>query len=202
MALFKVVFLGYLLGSIPFGFFVGKIFKIDIRKYGSGNIGFTNAMRVLGVKPAIFVLLLDGAKGYLATWYGYSLGGEVYAVLGALAAMAGHTWPFILKFKGGKSVATGCGIMLFLSVKITIIALIIWIVIVFLTRYVSLGSILATVFVALAMVMTGQPLPYIIFALIGSSIVILRHSSNIKRLLDGTESKMGVRVTVPKGGRK
>ena len=70
MALFKVVFLGYLLGSIPFGFFVGKIFKIDIRKYGSGNIGFTNAMRVLGVKPAIFVLLVDGAKGYLATWSG------------------------------------------------------------------------------------------------------------------------------------
>ncbi|NLT96062.1 MAG: glycerol-3-phosphate 1-O-acyltransferase PlsY [Clostridia bacterium] len=202
MAFLKLVLLGYLLGSIPFGFIVGKIYKIDIRKYGSGNIGFTNVLRVLGFKRAIFVLLLDAAKGFLAAWYGYASGGEVLTVAGALAAMAGHTWPFVLKFKGGKSVATGCGIILFLSWKITIIALLIWLSIVFVTRYVSLGSIVATIFVPIAMIVTGKPIPYIIFSIIGASIVILKHSTNIKRLLDGTENKLGARVIVPKGRSK
>jgi len=199
---FKVILLGYLLGSIPFGFLTGKIYKVDIRKYGSGNIGFTNVMRVLGVKPALFVLFFDALKGYLSAWYGFALGGETLAVMGALAAMAGHNWPFLLKFKGGRGVATGLGIILFLSFQITLLALLIWFIIVYLTRYVSLGSIIAAFFVAVSMIVAQKPLPYIIFAITGASIVILRHSANIRRLLNGTENKLGVRINTPKGGER
>lgn len=202
MGLFKIAILGYLLGSIPFGFLVGKFYKIDIRKYGSGNIGFTNIMRVLGVKPAAVVLFLDALKGYLATWYGFTTGGELVAIIGALGAMVGHIWPFVLRFKGGRGVATGFGIILFLSFKITLLALFIWLIIVYLTKYVSLGSIIAAFFVVVSMLVTKEPLPYIIFSLIGASIVIIRHGANIKRLLKGTENKLGVKVNTPKGGGK
>jgi len=198
----KVILLGYLLGSIPFGYLAGKIYQVDIRKYGSGNIGFTNVMRVLGLKPAIFVLILDAAKGYISARYGFVVGSESLAVVGALAAMAGHNWPFLLKFKGGRGVATGFGIILFLSFKITMIALFIWSIIVYFTKYVSLGSIIAAFFVVIAMVVTSKPLPYILFAFIGASLVIIRHGANIKRLLSGTENKLGVKVNAPKGGER
>lgn len=202
MELFKVALLGYLLGALPFGFIVGKIYKIDIRKYGSGNIGFTNVMRVLGIKPAAFVLFFDALKGYLATWYGSSIGGETLAVFGALAAMAGHSWPFILKFKGGRGVATGFGIIIFLSYKITIFAFVLWLIIASLTRYVSLASIIAAIYVPAAMIITQKPIAYIIFSIVGASLVVIRHTANIKRLLNGTESKLGVRVNATKGGKK
>jgi glycerol-3-phosphate acyltransferase PlsY len=200
--LIKVAILGYLLGAIPFGYLVGKWYKIDIREYGSGNIGFTNVLRVLGTKPAAIVIVLDALKGYLATWYGFTSGGELLAIIGALGAMAGHSWPFILKFKGGRGVATGFGIIIFLSYKITLVALFIWLLIVYFFRYVSLGSIIAAFFVPIAMLVTNKPLPYIIFSFIGASLVIIRHSSNMKRLLNGTENKFGIKVNTPKGGEK
>ncbi|MFZ5943480.1 MAG: glycerol-3-phosphate 1-O-acyltransferase PlsY [Bacillota bacterium] len=198
----KVGILGYLLGSIPFGYIAGRLYKVDVRKYGSGNIGFTNVMRVIGIYPAAVVLFFDALKGYVAAWYGYSVGNEVIAVLGALAAMAGHNWPFLLKFKGGRGVATGLGIIIFLSGKVTIGAVLIWIVIVALTKYVSLGSIIAAAFVPLAMVYFQRPLPYTIFALVGASLVIIRHKTNIKRLFEGKENKIGNKVFASRGEEK
>jgi len=197
----KVILLGYVLGSIPFGYLAGKLYKIDIRQYGSGNIGFTNAMRVIGVFPAAFVLFFDALKGFLSAWYGLHLGGENTAVLGALAAMAGHNWPFTLKFKGGRGVATGLGIILFITPKITLVAVIIWLGIVILTRYVSLGSIMAAIFVPIAMILVNKPLPFIVFAVIGASLVVIRHTANIKRLMQGKENKIGNKVTNSKGGQ-
>lgn len=197
----KVLLIGYGLGSIPFGYIVGKLYKTDIRNYGSGNIGFTNVMRVIGVFPAAFVLFFDALKGFLSVYYGYYLGGEFLAVVGALAAMLGHIWPFILKFKGGRGVATGLGIIMFLSLKTTLGAIIIWLTIVFLTRYVSLGSIIAALFVPVAMITLNKPLPYILFTVIGASIVLIRHSANIKRLFKGQENKIGNKIMTPKGGQ-
>ncbi|KJS83438.1 MAG: hypothetical protein JM58_12665 [Peptococcaceae bacterium BICA1-8] len=200
MEWFKVGIIGYLLGAIPFGYLAGKIYKIDIREHGSGNIGFTNVMRVLGVKPAAVVLFFDAAKGYISALYGYSIGGESLAVLGALAAMSGHTWPFVLSFKGGRGVATGFGIILFFSYKITLIALLIWILVVYLTRYVSLGSITSAFFVLVAMIATSKSLPYLIFSIVGATLVIVRHYANIKRLLEGKENKISYKVNATKGG--
>ncbi|KJS22601.1 MAG: hypothetical protein VR72_05670 [Clostridiaceae bacterium BRH_c20a] len=200
MEWFKVGIFGYLLGAIPFGYLAGKMSKIDIREHGSGNIGFTNVMRVLGIKPAAVVLFLDAAKGYISAWYGYAIGGESLAVLGALAAMSGHTWPFALRFKGGRGVATGFGIILFFSYKITLIALLIWLSIVYLTRYVSLGSITSAAFVLAAMILTSKSLPYLIFSIVGATLVIVRHYENIKRLLKGQENKISFKVSATKGG--
>ena len=198
----KVFLVGYALGSIPFGYIAGKIYGVDIRKYGSGNIGFTNAMRVLGVFPALFVLFFDALKGYLAVWYGDLTGGAGLATLGALSAMVGHNWPITLKFKGGRGVATGLGIIIYLSWPITLVALLIWVVVVSLSRYVSLGSIIVAFFVPVAMLIIKKPLPYIAFSVLGASIVILRHRPNIKRLLEGTENKIGSKTITPKGGKK
>ncbi|MDK2822535.1 MAG: acyl phosphate:glycerol-3-phosphate acyltransferase [Clostridia bacterium] len=192
----KVLFVGYLLGSIPFGYLAGKLYKLDIRNYGSGNIGFTNVMRVIGFGPAAFVLFFDALKGYISTWYGFNIGSESLAVLGALAAMVGHNWPFTLKFKGGRGVATGFGIILFMTFKITFLAVLIWFIVVILTRYVSLGSITAAFFVPIAMYLFDKPQPYIIFAFTGASIVIIRHWANIKRLMQGNENKIGNKINL------
>lgn len=201
MDFLKVILIGYLLGSIPFGYLMGKLYKINVTKYGSGNIGVTNVLRVIGVVPALIVLVFDVLKGYLATYIAYSLGGEILAVIGAMASMAGHIWPVYLKFKGGRAVATGLGAILFLTPKITLFAILLFIVIVTLTRYVSLGSILCAIFVSTAIIFTKQPLPYMIFALIGSILVIVRHRTNIQRLLKGQENKIGSKVDT-KGGLK
>ena len=201
MDFLKAILIGYLLGSIPFGYLMGKLYKIDVTKYGSGNIGFTNVLRVIGVVPAVIVLIFDVLKGYLATYFSYTLGGEILAVVGAMAAMAGHVWPIYLRFKGGRAVATGLGTILFLTPKITLLAILLFIAVVYITRYVSLGSILCAIFVSAAIIITKQPLPYIIFALIGSILVIVRHKSNIQRLLAGQENKIGSKVDT-KGGLK
>jgi glycerol-3-phosphate acyltransferase PlsY len=201
MDFLKAILIGYLLGSIPFGYLMGKLYKIDVTKYGSGNIGFTNVLRVIGVVPAAIVLIFDVLKGYLATYFSYTLGGEILAVVGAMAAMAGHVWPIYLRFKGGRAVATGLGTILFLTPNITLLAILLFIAVVYITRYVSLGSILCAIFVSAAIIITKQPLPYIIFALIGSILVIVRHKSNIQRLLAGQENKIGSKVDT-KGGLK
>jgi len=202
MEWFKAVLLGYLLGSIPFGYLTGKLYKIDIRRYGSGNIGFTNVMRVIGVLPAAFVLFFDACKGFLSVWYGFHIGNENIAVLGALAAMCGHNWPVFLKFKGGRGVATGLGIIIYLSPKVTLAAIFLWLLVVIVTRYVSLGSILAAFSVPIGMYISKEPFAYITFALLGASIVIIRHSANIKRLLKGEENKIGNKIIIPKGEEK
>jgi glycerol-3-phosphate acyltransferase PlsY len=192
VAYLQVVLLSYLVGSIPNAIIVGKLWKgIDVREHGSGNIGATNVFRVLGAGPGIVVLLLDALKGgigaYLGTlWLGPGWG----AVLGGIVAIIGHNWPVWLKFKGGRGVATGLGVIATLVPQITGIVLLVFIGIVYTTRYVSLGSIISAVLVPPLMFIFHEPLPYIVFGLVASFFVVIRHRANIQRLLNGTELKI------------
>ena len=185
-----VIILGYLLGSIPFAFIlVKKKTGMDIRHQGSGNVGTTNASRILGKQWALVVLALDYAKGLFATLIGVSVGGPLGGGLVGFAAILGHMFPIWLGFKGGKGMATGFGMVCILSPLGTVYALLTWIVILFFSRYVSLASIGAClVFWGYTLVGDQVMGLKIILTLIVFAIIYL-HRSNIKRLLAGTEPK-------------
>ncbi|NLG85902.1 MAG: glycerol-3-phosphate 1-O-acyltransferase PlsY [Firmicutes bacterium] len=188
------IVLAYLLGSIPCGVIAGKLKGKDIQRLGSGNIGTANAARVLGVPMALAVLVGDALKGFLAVYLGKWLGGTLTAaILAGLAAVCGHNWSLFLGFRGGKGVATSFGACLALSPVLALSLVPIWVVAVALTRYSSLGSILAAgaaPFMA-AILRLGWPIFW--FAVAGASLIILRHRGNIKRLLSGTELRLGDR---------
>lgn len=186
-----VIITGYFLGAIPFGVLVGKLYKTDIRQHGSGNVGFTNAWRVLGIGPAIFVLAGDFTKGYLATVLGYSLLGEKGALLGGVMALLGHTFSCFIHFKGGKGIATGAGIIGFISPMTLLICLIVLAIITFTTKYMSLGSITAAILVPILLYFFHAPTLYVVGIALACLYVIYMHRSNIKRLLNGTENKIG-----------
>lgn len=192
MDLAIVVLLCYLLGSISFGIIIAKLVKgIDIREYGSGNAGFTNVLRVVGKCPSVLVLIGDTLKGVLAVLIGYHFGDTNYAVIAGLMAMLGHAYPLFFHFRGGKAVATGLGVTLTLAPDVTLIALAVFFLTVGISRYVSLGSILASISVPLMMLVLHKPLPIFLFGLIGAAVVLYRHKTNIVRLYQGTESKIG-----------
>src|SRR5690606_11117346 len=143
--------IGYLVGSIPIGFLVVRqLYRIDIRRYGSGNIGFTNVFRTAGLAPGLVVLAGDSLKGVRAVRLGRWLGGETAGMLGGLAAIAGHNWSLFLRFSGGRGVATGAGVFLALAPKVLAVAALIWVLTVACTRYVSLGSILGAISVPIS----------------------------------------------------
>jgi len=195
-----VVVLSYTLGSTPWGFLIARSRGMDIRQHGSGNIGATNVLRVVGKKWGILCFVLDFLKGLIPVlvvglWLGGMLpvGSELGRLLAAAAAVCGHVWPVWLKFKGGKGVATTVGALLAVSwIAITVGALV-WVVVFFATRYVSLASLCAAVmlpvgFVAAA-VLRGQPVgdPALILLILLAVLVVFRHRSNVKRLIQGTE---------------
>lgn len=192
MKYYFVIILSYLLGSISFGHLICTYWKgIDIRKFGSGNIGTTNVGRVLGFKYALLVFLGDALKGFIAVMIARQLGGQWLEVAAGLIAIAGHTWPIFLKFKGGKGIATGAGVIIALVPKVAIIALSLWAIITLVSRYVSLGSIIAAISVPILTLFFYKSLPYFLFGLIGASFVTYKHIPNIKRLLEGKEFKIG-----------
>ncbi|MBA7603216.1 Glycerol-3-phosphate acyltransferase [subsurface metagenome] len=205
-----LIILGYLIGSIPVGFILGKLARgIDIREHGSGNIGMTNVMRILGVRAGVFVFFADIAKGAAAValaWaiLAYSPNMVVWGqVAGGAAAIVGHSWPIYIGFKGGRGIATGFGAVLVLSWPVGLIAFTVFLLVVGLSRYVSLGSILGALTMLLAMipfvvldVWSFGHFAYIVFGLVVVPIVIFRHRDNIRRLLSGTESKIGSSRTV------
>jgi glycerol-3-phosphate acyltransferase PlsY len=200
----------YLMGSIPFGYLVGRIRGVDLRTVGSKNIGATNAGRVLGKKYFILVFLLDAAKGFFPTLlngiilFHYSLPQQwlnlIWLVI-CFFIVAGHNWPIWLGFKGGKGVSTSLGIVLAIYPYYTfpgLIAFAVWIILVKISRYVSLGSVVgaATFLVSYILLLTLKPnwsfhdqWPLLFFAIFMVSILIFRHSANINRLRNGTESK-------------
>ncbi|HHW07363.1 MAG TPA: glycerol-3-phosphate 1-O-acyltransferase PlsY [Clostridia bacterium] len=195
MALVWSAIIGYFIGSIPIGYLVvRKLYNIDIRRYGSGNIGFTNVFRTAGWGPGIIVLVGDILKGVIAVLVGRWLGGETAGMLGGLAAIAGHNWSLFLKFSGGRGVATGAGVFLALAPKVIGIAALIWLITIALTRYVSLGSILGAVSVPILILIFHESWLLFIFGLLAAVFVIYRHRPNIKRLLNGTEYKFGEKV--------
>lgn len=200
-----VIIPAYLLGSISFGIIVSKLIKkIDIRDYGSGNIGFTNVLRVVGKGPAALVLLGDALKGSMGVLLGYYLGGASYgyAVIGGVMAMLGHTYPLYFKFKGGKGVATGLGVIITLAPDVTLIALLIFLITVFISRYVSLGSLLAAISVPICMYLLNKAVPIFLFGTFGALFVIYNHRANIVRLYQGKENKIGKNQVVKRREEK
>lgn len=184
--------LGYLLGSIPSGYLLARYWKgIDIRQYGSGNIGATNVFRTLGVVPGVIVLLADMAKGVTAVLLArYIVDGTSVELAAAVGALLGHSAPIFLKFKGGKIVATGAGIIFVISPLSGLIGLVLFIASVAITRYVSVGSMLAAVSIPVSFYFLKLSKPYIIFAVVVAVFAIYKHRSNIKRLISGTELKI------------
>ena len=181
---------GYLLGSLNSSLIVGKFYRVDVRKHGSGNAGTTNTLRTLGKKAALFVLLGDVIKGILAYLAGYFIyGGQLGGMLGGTAAILGHVWPLYFGFKGGKGVLTSLAVLLLIDWPIALGLLGIFIIIVLITRYVSLGSIVAAALFPVAAIVLGRSLETIIFSAVIAALIVIKHNSNIKRLLKGTESK-------------
>ena len=198
---------GYLIGAVPFGYLAGKMFaNVDIREHGSGSIGMTNVLRMAGARAAVGVLLLDVGKGVLAVVIARlafdSRGAEAAA---ALAVLFGHSWPVFIGFRGGRSTASGWGGLLILSPVAGLIATLIGLSLIALTRYMSVGSIFAASLGSLALVvlaLTGiveTPLVYSWYGIVGGTLIVLRHKENILRLLNGTERKIGQPVDLAGG---
>lgn len=184
--------IAYVLGSIPFGLILGKgIWRTDLRHHGSGNIGATNAWRILGKKAGITIFLCDFLKGLVAVGIAQHLSDSaIVAVLAAIFALVGHSFSFLMQFKGGKGVATGLGVLVMLMPTVSLIAFVLWSIIVYVTRYVSLGSCVAALAVAILGIAMDYPLPYAIFGVLAAILIVVRHRSNIGRLLNGTENKI------------
>ena len=196
-----LILIAYVLGSIPNALWVGKTFKnIDVREHGSKNTGSTNAARVLGAKLGIFTLILDILKGALPTYLGIVLGANLLTrmtgidkldiIVIGMAAILGHTFSLFLKFKGGKAVATTLGVFLVLVPYAILILLVVFFVIFGLTKYVSLASVISAVALPIAVYFTTRHIPLTILGIIIGLLVIIRHKENIKRLINGTESKL------------
>ncbi|SFT33437.1 glycerol-3-phosphate acyltransferase PlsY [Selenomonas sp. GACV-9] len=184
--------IAYLLGSIPNGLVFGKlIWHIDLREHGSHNIGATNAWRTLGKGPGFLIFLLDFLKGALSVWLGSLLVGTPLAmVLAGVLAIVGHSCSLFLKFKGGKGVATGLGVIVMMMPLPALIVFLVWLVIVKVSGYVSLGSIVAAALVPVLAWQFDYPTEYIGFGVLAAAFIIIRHHANIGRLLSGTESKI------------
>ncbi len=195
----------YLVGAIPFSVIVGRVFyRIDVREHGSGNAGATNTMRVLGVKAAIAVLVLDLLKGVAAAatallWTPSELGAvaQDWVLIGAsFFAVLGHTYSPYLRFAGGKGVATAAGALLLVTPKAWPILLLTFIAVIAVSRMVSLGSVvIALQFPVLVLLLYGDRTALVIFSFVAASLVIWRHRSNIGRILRGEEAKISFRKT-------
>jgi len=191
----------YLLGSIPTGFLAGKAKGVDIRTVGSGNIGATNVFRALGTPAGVFVLVIDGLKGYAACeWLpafvlnqiaGQPPDREILKIIGGVSAILGHNYTCWLWFKGGKGIATSAGVLAALVPLALVIILSVWIVVFALTRYVSLASLAASFSLPFATWLTGGSLTLILVTSALAALAIYKHRANIDRLLKGTESRVG-----------
>ncbi|HXY25662.1 MAG TPA: glycerol-3-phosphate 1-O-acyltransferase PlsY [Candidatus Acidoferrum sp.] len=186
----------YLLGSIPFGVILARLFGSDVRKAGSGNIGATNVARVVGPLAGILTLVLDAAKGAAAVLLAQRLSNDsaTWMMVAALAALVGHCFPVWLKFKGGKGVATAAGVFLTLSPLAFAVAIALFVLVVVFSRYVSLGSISAAAAMPLLMYLLwaprhAPPPAVTIGTLAAALLIILKHRGNLQRLLTGAEPK-------------
>jgi glycerol-3-phosphate acyltransferase PlsY len=184
--------LAYLIGSVPCGILVAKTRNINIREHGSGNIGATNIARTLGKKEGVITLLGDSLKGVLALWLSSLLLNDPseLAVVGFMAFL-GHLFSIFLKFKGGKGVATGLGVFLYLTPLTALGAMVVFALTLSICRYVSLGSILGALSLPLIGIILGAPLAYSVAGFGVSTLILIKHRENIGRLLAGTESKFG-----------
>ena len=185
---------GYLLGSMPFGYWVPLLVRHeDIRTKGSGNVGASNVFRVYGRSLGIPVAALDLAKGFAAASLGLWAGGALIGVLAAGAAMIGHARPVFLRFeKGGKMVATAGGAAFALAPLAAVCCVGLWLFLFFVTRYASLASIVTALGLPVFVVLFGYPWPVVAFGIAGAAAVVALHRQNIRRLLGGTEHRFGL----------
>jgi glycerol-3-phosphate acyltransferase PlsY len=195
-----IAFVAYLLGSIPTGFLAARTRGIDIRTVGSGNIGATNAFRVLGKTVGTFVLLADALKGFLACKMLPSLFGlntSQAAILGGLCAILGHNYTCWLAFKGGKGIATSAGVLLGWTPIGCGLAVAAWVIVATITRYVSVASICAAALLPFAAWISGSSSQIIWTTAFVGAMAIYKHKVNIQRLLAGTENRIGKKKTPP-----
>lgn len=195
------IILAYLIGSVPTAYISGRLIKgIDIRQFGSGNVGATNVFRVMGRAPGMIVLAIDILKGffcvaYIANFFMYIspvARPELYKVIIGLAAIAGHNWPVFLKFKGGKGVATSAGVVIGLIPRIFWLGFLVWVIVFSAMGYVSLASIIASIAVPVCTLVFGEPTEVVIFMSLLCLIIVYKHRSNISRLKKGEERKISL----------
>ena len=201
MKIILIITICYLLGSIPFGYIMGKLFKkVDIREFGSGNIGASNALRILGPSLASLVVIGDVGKGILSIYLVkyFNIDSSLILAIAGLAVICGHDWSLFLGLKGGKGIATTFGVVFALNPTISILALIIGGVVVITTRYVSLASIFAIISIFIFTILFKQPYEYIIFSAIILILGIFKHKENIKRLKSKKERKIGEKIKIEK----
>ena len=213
MSRYLIFILTYCLGAIPFAYLAGQLKGIDVRRHGSGNIGTTNAFRLLGAKLGILVLLGDALKGALAAFIGLRVFGDSAVflglpilgdssawggIIGGFLAMAGHSWNPLFGFRpSGKGVAAGFGIITVLMPKITLIAISVFLLVVWLTRYVSMGSVTGALTVLIMVFIFPEPIAYRVFGLIAVLAVLILHRGNFQRVLQGTEHRFGDKKIPP-----
>jgi len=192
----KVVVIAYLIGSIPFALLLARRWgAVDLRLVGSGNLGAANVLRASGVRAGLVVAALDVGKGAASVILADHLAGSATAAAAAgFAAIVGHVYPVWLRFRGGKGVATACGVFSVLTPVAIPPVLSVFIITVWLTKYISLGSMLASVALPPIAYATGSPAPSVAAAAAASAIIVFRHRSNVFRLRAGTERRLGARV--------
>ena len=190
-----VVLAAYLIGSIPFALILARRWGADLRQVGSGNLGAANVMRASGVAAGMLVAALDMGKGAASVWLATRIGdGAELPAAAGLAAIVGHVYPVWLRFRGGKGVATACGVFSMLTPLAVPPALAIFAVVVWLTQYVSLGSVLASMALPSIAYALGSPAPAVTAAAAASALIVFRHRSNVSRMWMGTERRVGARA--------
>jgi len=187
--------LSFILGSVPFGIIMGKVKGVDLKRVGSGNIGATNVLRSIGALPAVLTLLGDILKGTLAVSTGRYFGvGTLYEGLIGVSAILGHNFSLFLGFRGGKGVATSLGVLVLYTPKVAFITLIIWLVTVFFTKYSSMGAIVSFTLLPANIVLFDYDKTKLFITILIALFILIRHTDNIKRLIHGSEKKIGERT--------
>lgn len=188
-----VLLLAYLLGSISFSFLFGKLLKgIDVRQHGSGNAGATNTLRVLGIVPALSVLALDIGKGVLGVWLGKWASDDVWVhLLAGILVIIGHNWPIYFGFRGGKGIATTIGVVATLAPLPFLVAGVAAIILVVITRYVSVGSLVFTGLLPMIVWVMGESTELIGATFLLAILAWFKHRSNLGKLIRGEENKLG-----------
>ena len=191
-----VIALSYLIGSIPSGLVLGKLKGVDVRQYGSGNVGATNVLRTVGKRYAAVALVADLLKGVIAVLIGgWIIGTPAGEMAAGFAAIAGHDWSIFIRFRGGRGVATSGGGAMAMEPLVAITGIAVFVLVSALTRYVSVGSMVGSasaVALAAAFVATDRiPVEYLIYTGVAVALIVVQHRENISRLLSGSENKLG-----------
>lgn len=192
-----IILLAYVIGSIPFALMLARRWgAVDLRRVGSGNLGAANVLRASGVRAGIIVAVLDVTKGAASVMLARRLeqGNELAAALAGGAAIVGHIYPVWLGFRGGKGVATACGVFSVLTPAAVPPALAVFVAAVWLSRYISVGSVAASLALPPMAMMTGSPSEAVVAAALAATLIVFRHRSNLKRALSGTERRVGLRL--------